>query len=320
MQSKSKSAVDHWAPLIELLEGRRLLSGSVHTLATAAGDGTYDGESIFDQDLPSDTASNAKITEEGTRESVTVHEGAKTYHEKGSTSVNDSPSSQSVTPQAKHTFLVGIIPQSAGGGVIQIEDGTTMTISGTMTPGKLFYPLSYSFTGTRVKAKAAAVEPVVETAPPQSISVLAKKKTNPLIGIYKGFLTDTDHGLTYKIAVQSALNKKGTPALHAQIGVDGFGEVDLNLVPHAHSTGSFENQLLGSRPTDGILSGHITHTGHLVLNIRAPGLSFTTGNLKRINVAATAALPVSAAGPLGNLFGQNRIESVGDAVGDSLLA
>ena len=141
---------------------------------------------------------------------------------------------------------------------------------------------------------------------PAAITTLAKK--NPLLGSFRGVLDDASHRHSYKINVQCNLNKKGTPALHAQIGVDGFGEVDLDLVPHAHSTGSFEGQLLAERPTDGILSGHITHTGHLVLSISSPGLSFNTGNLKRLTAAAALAQPFGQIPAASQLFAANPFE------------
>jgi hypothetical protein len=270
---------------IELLETRQLLSGNAN--------GNYNGinnVSVDGKTLPADTT--VRLVDDGNgRKRLQIftpvpdtpveeeEDEDADFHSSSAIHITGNAPFGAITPAASHTFLVGVLPQAAGGGVVQIEDNHLMTIDGTFAPGKLFYPISYSFSGAKVSSGAA----VPQSA--EAISVVkpltTKKKKNPLLGIYKGTITDTQHGLSYGVGVTEYRNKNGNLAITATIAVPNFGTVTIASVNHPHSSGSFD-LALGGQVTDGILSGHITHTGKLVLTVRTIGLSVTTGTLKRL--------------------------------------
>jgi hypothetical protein len=163
------------------------------------------------------------------------------------------------------------IPSKVGSGKIQISKGH-MDIDGTLDPG-VMDPLPFTFSGQKAAGAAA----------PSAITVTAATKKNPILGAYKGTMVYTTSSLSIPAAAQFTNNKLGHPTAHVQMEIAGFGELDIDTIIHAHSTGSFD-QMLAALPTDGSLSGHITHTGKLSLELFVPHIPFrvTSGSLKRI--------------------------------------
>jgi hypothetical protein len=183
--------------------------------------------------------------------------------------LNARPSFKTLLSPSGSHFLVGTIPSDVGDGLVQVKDGKSLSISGDIDPGFLD-PIPFSFSGT----KSAGAAPLAE-----SVTTLSTK--NPILGTYKGTITNAFSQASYSVSVQVALNKLGHPTLHLQAGVSAELEVDIDMVIHPHLTGSF-SQLLGSTTADGSISGHLTHTGRLVFTTFGISVGTTTGSLKRL--------------------------------------
>lgn len=250
-----------------LLAGTAITSQVIHApLASAASsaDGTYSGTVTVNR------ADGSKINE-------TIQVDLKTGSD-GRTRVKFSipvggitfkPSFKTILNPSGNGFLVGTIPSDAGSGTLQIQNGKKLTMNGTIDP-LVFDPVPFSFSGTKGSGAAPSAE-----------AVTAATKTNPILGSYKGSITNQFTDDVYSLKVQVSDNKLGHPVLHMQCGVSNSLEVDIDQLIHAHSTGSFM-QDLGSSTADGFISGHLTHTGRFMFAIFGGDVGATTGSLKRV--------------------------------------
>src|SRR5271156_3540043 len=104
MSTSNASPLSHWLPLVEHLESRRFLSASgtashpiLHSLGSAPSQaaGPYHGKTSYDEDHPhqTDSKSSADISKSGDNESYNLHDGDKSYDQKGSEDLHQSGAS-----------------------------------------------------------------------------------------------------------------------------------------------------------------------------------------------------------------------------------
>jgi hypothetical protein len=173
---------------------------------------------------------------------------------------------------------IAYFPSSLGLGTLQVFNGE-LTIFGTIDSG-IFPAMTLNFDGTKVaakKAKAASLKTAPST--PSTLTTLAVRQTlkrNPALGTFKGHMTRAKDGTEFKTTAVVADNKNGHPAIDFQLVDTGFGTIEIQSVIHPTHTGSFTLDL-GSGPADGVLMGHITHTGRLVLHLNVRGTSDLVG-------------------------------------------
>jgi hypothetical protein len=180
------------------------------------------------------------------------------------------------------TAYIAHFPSKFGLGTIQVFQNE-LTITGTITTG-IFFPASFDFDGTLVTAKSAAV-----AAPPPApeskdlFTTLSLNQTlslNPVLGTFIGHVTRASDHVALKTSAVVAKNKKGHTAITMTIIDPGIGTITIQSVIHPTHTGTFTLPL-GAFHTDGTLSGHVTHTGRLILHLTVPGVSDSVGTQVR---------------------------------------
>jgi hypothetical protein len=180
------------------------------------------------------------------------------------------------------TDYVAVVNTTSESGTFQVKNGgTDLEISDTLTTG-IFQPSTILFSGTKVSTTTttAAASSSGDTSPATTLAVRKSLAVNPVLGTFLGHMTRASDGAEFKTKATVTNNKKGHPALHMQLVEPGIGTTLIDSVIHPTHTGSFVLDL-GGLPTDGIIHGHITHTGRLVLSLVVPGVSNLVGSQKR---------------------------------------
>jgi hypothetical protein len=264
-------------PLLESLERRQLLStvaaplaasdtnssGTIHQALGAAvnlNDGTYSGTANVTLPDGSTAKVNTDVSLKTDPDGVTrvkfkIRVGFLTL----------KPNLKVILKPSSNGFVIGVIPPKDGGGIVQIQDGKSMTVDGNINTGE-FGNIPYSFSGTKTSSGAA----------PLAESVTTQATKNPILGTYAGSITNSFTKKTWAVKVQVVLDSLGRAILHSQTTISADLEVDVDTRIHPKSDGSFQQQLAKS-PLDGIVSGRLTPAGHFVFSIAVFSAGTTSG-------------------------------------------
>ncbi len=172
-------------------------------------------------------------------------------------------------PPPADTFYDATLPAALGGGSFLLQ-GDELSLSGTITTG-VFYPTAFGFDGTKTAASGSDV-----AALPQAQDENQLFSMKPVLGKYKGHMTRNTDQAVLDTIVTISLNNKGHDVIDLVLNDPGVCDIEITGGIHPTHTGAF-SLALGGEGTDGALTGHITHTGRLVLNLGVPGESDSGG-------------------------------------------
>jgi hypothetical protein len=283
--------------LVETLESRRLLA------STAPVFGTYRGTEMYNNDgLQQSLKATVTISPVAAKSSAVTAQsneptdaGLAIVHQLApqvvmalfeietfeptliSDAVVQTHVANSAAPLAT-TVYVASLNSSAVSATTRVE-GNNLEISETVSTG-IFAKSTITFSGTRVATTKTSVAASQTTSSVTTLAARPALNVNPVRGAFKGHMTRQSDSEEFKTSAVVADNKKGKPAINFSLVEPGVGTIEIQSEIRPTHTGSFTLDL-GGLPTDGILHGHITHTGRLVLNLVIPGVSDLAGSQKR---------------------------------------
>lgn len=295
-----------WVPGFEPLESRQLLAASQPWVGVFTGTNSY---TLDGQQLTSDeTVTISQVNSKHIRIQTSV---VQNYVASGQTSpsastafyisstilepheIQSSPGQgeglnqsiiqpNTVTPSSSSsgTEYVATLPANVGDGQFTL-DGNKLSISGTLSTN-VFYSTSFDFQGTRESAtpSAASAQELLPLSTNDDPGQSQLFSTKSILGKYKGQLTRTPGSVSMVSKATISQNKKGHDVLDLVFTDPGSCDIEITGGIHPSHTGAFTLDL-GTEATDGIVEGHITHTGRLVINVFVPGISDSVGSQKK---------------------------------------